>query len=218
MKESGARESGPAIVLNAIAGHPFLPHAKELRIFRRKKQMRHQLQRLALIPKNLRRFGHRRLDQARNDVALLTERLGLFAGAEIVESIEAERDRQAGKRIAMFASVVPQAGAFGAGATGAGLVVAGLLVGHQQAGVLRAGNQRLDVRGVDLDTRGRRDFAEADRIRKELAAQALKGLHDEAVWVFLWQLEQLTGVSKKVKGFKIRADDFVWVRDTYVEA
>ena len=54
--------------------------------------------------------------------------------------------------------------------------------------------------------------------RKELAAQALKGLHDEAVWVFLWQLEQLTGVSKKVKGFKIRADDFVWVRDTYVEA
>jgi peptide/nickel transport system substrate-binding protein len=54
--------------------------------------------------------------------------------------------------------------------------------------------------------------------RKELAAQALKGLHEEAVWVFLWQLEQLTGVSKKVKGFKIRADDFVWVRDTYVEA
>ena len=38
------------------------------------------------------------------------------------------------------------------------------------------------------------------------------------MWVFLWQLEQLTGVSKKVKGFKIRADDFVWVRDTYVEA
>jgi peptide/nickel transport system substrate-binding protein len=54
--------------------------------------------------------------------------------------------------------------------------------------------------------------------RKELAAQALKGLHDEAVWVFLWQLEQLTGVSKKVKGFKIRPDDFIWARDAYVEA
>ena len=33
--------------------------------------MRHQLKRLALIPKNLRRFGHRRLGHARNDVALL---------------------------------------------------------------------------------------------------------------------------------------------------
>jgi ABC-type transport system substrate-binding protein len=54
--------------------------------------------------------------------------------------------------------------------------------------------------------------------RKELAATALKGLHDEAVWVFLWQLEQLTGVSKKVKGFKIRPDDFIWARDAYVEA
>jgi peptide/nickel transport system substrate-binding protein len=54
--------------------------------------------------------------------------------------------------------------------------------------------------------------------RKELAATALKGLHDEAVWVFLWQLEQLTGVSRKVKGFKIRPDDFIWARDAYVEA
>jgi peptide/nickel transport system substrate-binding protein len=54
--------------------------------------------------------------------------------------------------------------------------------------------------------------------RKELAVQALKGLHEEAVWVFLWQLEQLTGVSKKVKGFKIRPDDFIWARDAYVEA
>jgi peptide/nickel transport system substrate-binding protein len=54
--------------------------------------------------------------------------------------------------------------------------------------------------------------------RKELAAAALKGLHDEAVWVFLWQLDQLTGVSKKVKGFKIRPDDVIWARDAYVEA
>ncbi len=54
--------------------------------------------------------------------------------------------------------------------------------------------------------------------RKELGAQALKALHDEAVWVFLWQLEELFGVSKKVKGFKMRPDNFLWVRDTYVEA
>jgi len=54
--------------------------------------------------------------------------------------------------------------------------------------------------------------------RKDLGAQALKGLHDEAVWLFLWQLDNLFGLSKKVKGFKMRADDFVWVRDTYVEA
>ena len=54
--------------------------------------------------------------------------------------------------------------------------------------------------------------------RKELGAQALKALHDEAVWLFLWQLEELFGVSKKVKGFKMRPDNFLWVRDTYVEA
>jgi peptide/nickel transport system substrate-binding protein len=54
--------------------------------------------------------------------------------------------------------------------------------------------------------------------RKELGAQALKGLHDEAVWLFLWQLDTLFGVSKKVKGFKMRPDDFIWTRDTYVEA
>jgi peptide/nickel transport system substrate-binding protein len=54
--------------------------------------------------------------------------------------------------------------------------------------------------------------------RKELGALALKALHDEAVWLFLWQLEELFGVSKKVKGFKMRPDNFLWVRDTYVEA
>jgi peptide/nickel transport system substrate-binding protein len=54
--------------------------------------------------------------------------------------------------------------------------------------------------------------------RQELATQALKGLHDEAVWVFLWQLEELMGVSRKVKGFKMRPDNFIWARDAYVEA
>jgi peptide/nickel transport system substrate-binding protein len=54
--------------------------------------------------------------------------------------------------------------------------------------------------------------------RRELAVQALKGLHDEAVWVFLWQIEELMGISKKVKGFKMRADNVIWARDAYVEA
>jgi len=54
--------------------------------------------------------------------------------------------------------------------------------------------------------------------RKELGARALTGLHDEAVWLFLWQLDELFGVSKKVKGFKMRPDNFLWVRDAYVEA
>jgi hypothetical protein len=38
------------------------------------------------------------------------------------------------------------------------------------------------------------------------------------VWVFLWQLEELMGVSKKVKGFKMRPDNVIWARDAYVEA
>ncbi len=54
--------------------------------------------------------------------------------------------------------------------------------------------------------------------RRELAMQALKGLHEEAVWVFLWQLEELMGVSKRVKNFKMRPDNLIWARDAYVEA
>ena len=54
--------------------------------------------------------------------------------------------------------------------------------------------------------------------RRDLAVQALKGLHDEAVWVFLWQIEELIGISKKVKGLKMRTDNFIWARDAYVEA
>jgi hypothetical protein len=47
--------------------------------------------------------------------------------------------------------------------------------------------------------------------------QALKGLHEEAVWIFLWQLDELMGVSKKVKGFRMRPDNFIWARDAYAE-
>ncbi len=50
------------------------------------------------------------------------------------------------------------------------------------------------------------------------APRRSQALHDEAVWLFLWQLDELFGVSKKVKGFKMRPDNFLWVRDTYVEA
>jgi peptide/nickel transport system substrate-binding protein len=56
------------------------------------------------------------------------------------------------------------------------------------------------------------------RKRKELGAKALTGLHDEAVWLFLWQLDELFGVSKKVKGFRMRPDNVLWMRDAYVEA
>jgi peptide/nickel transport system substrate-binding protein len=54
--------------------------------------------------------------------------------------------------------------------------------------------------------------------RKDLAARAQKGLHDEAAWVYLWQLDELFGITKKVKNFKMRPDHYMWVRDTYVEA
>jgi hypothetical protein len=34
-----------------------------------------------------------------------------------------------------------------------------------------------------------------------------------------WTLTQhLYGISKKVKGFKMRPDNFIWARDAYVEA
>lgn len=54
--------------------------------------------------------------------------------------------------------------------------------------------------------------------RKDLAARAQKGLHDEAAWVYLWQLDELFGMSKKVKNFTMRPDHFMWVREAYVEA
>lgn len=54
--------------------------------------------------------------------------------------------------------------------------------------------------------------------RKDLAARAQKGLHDEAAWVYLWQLDELFGVSKKVKNFRMRPDHLMIVRDAYVEA
>jgi peptide/nickel transport system substrate-binding protein len=54
--------------------------------------------------------------------------------------------------------------------------------------------------------------------RKALAARVEQGLRDEAVWLFLWQLDELFGLSKKVHGFEMRPDHVVWVRETVVDA
>jgi peptide/nickel transport system substrate-binding protein len=75
-----------------------------------------------------------------------------------------------------------------------------------------------DATGAFLKTLEDYDVTFDPKKRRDLAAAGLKGARDEAVWVTLWQLDQLTGVSKKVKGFKIRPDDVIWARDAYVEA
>jgi peptide/nickel transport system substrate-binding protein len=54
--------------------------------------------------------------------------------------------------------------------------------------------------------------------RKELAATVQRALRDEAPWVFLWQLDEIFGLSRKVKGFSMRADHVLWLRDAWVEA
>ena len=54
--------------------------------------------------------------------------------------------------------------------------------------------------------------------RRELAAAVQKGLQDEVAWMFLWQLNEIFGVSKKVKNFRMRADHILLTRDAYVEA
>ena len=57
--------------LDPFARDPFLAHAEKLRVLRQKKKMRHELERFALIPENLRGFRHRRLRQRRHNIALL---------------------------------------------------------------------------------------------------------------------------------------------------
>jgi len=54
--------------------------------------------------------------------------------------------------------------------------------------------------------------------RREVAAQVQKGLQEEVAWLFLWQLDEIFGLSRKVKGFHMRPDHLIWVRDAYVEA
>ena len=54
--------------------------------------------------------------------------------------------------------------------------------------------------------------------RRELAAQVQKGLQQEVGWLYLWQLDEIFGVSRKVKGFRMRPDHILWTRDAFVEA
>jgi len=53
--------------------------------------------------------------------------------------------------------------------------------------------------------------------RRDLAAQIQKGLQEEVGWLYLWQLDEIFGVSKKVKNFRMRPDQILWTRDAYVE-
>ena len=75
-----------------------------------------------------------------------------------------------------------------------------------------------DATGDFLKTLQEYDSAFDPKRRKELAAAGLKTARDEAVWVTLYQLDELMGINKKVKNFKMRADNVLWVRDAYVEA
>jgi len=54
--------------------------------------------------------------------------------------------------------------------------------------------------------------------RRELATQVQKGLQEEVGWLYLWQLDEIFGVSRKVKGFRMRPDHILWTRDAFVEA
>jgi len=56
------------------------------------------------------------------------------------------------------------------------------------------------------------------RKRRELAAAIQKGLHEEVGWLTLWQLDEIFGLSRKVKGFRMRPDHVLVTRDAYVEA
>ena len=54
--------------------------------------------------------------------------------------------------------------------------------------------------------------------RRDLATQVQKGLQEEVGWLYLWQLDEIFGMSRKVKGFRMRPDQILWTRDAYVEA
>jgi len=53
--------------------------------------------------------------------------------------------------------------------------------------------------------------------RRELAAQVQKGLHEEVGWLYLWQLDEIFGMSRTVKGFRMRPDHILWTREASVE-
>jgi len=53
--------------------------------------------------------------------------------------------------------------------------------------------------------------------RRELAAQVQKGLQEEVGWLYLWQLDEIFGMSRTVKGFRMRPDHILWTREASVE-
>ncbi len=60
----------------------------------------------------------------------------------------------------------------------------------------------------------RKEFDEAKR--KEYQAQAQKLLWDEAPWLFLYQFDEIYGLTKNVQGFKMSADQITHVEKAYV--
>jgi len=54
--------------------------------------------------------------------------------------------------------------------------------------------------------------------RAKLAAACQQGIHDQAAWIFLWQLNENFGMRKAVQGFRMRPDHLLVVRDAYVAA
>jgi peptide/nickel transport system substrate-binding protein len=53
--------------------------------------------------------------------------------------------------------------------------------------------------------------------RAKLAAACQQALHDQAPWVFLWELNENYGLRKGVQGFKMRPDHLIRVQNAYVE-
>ena len=71
----------------------------------------------------------------------------------------------------------------------------------------------LHPRGLEIVTIALDVDAEAARQWIEQSRPNHPSLIDSA-----HRVDELFGVSKKVKGFKMRPDNYLWVRDTYVEA
>jgi len=53
--------------------------------------------------------------------------------------------------------------------------------------------------------------------RREIEAKLLKAVRDEAVWVYLYQLDEIFALRKAVKGFKMRGDQHMIVEQAYAE-
>jgi peptide/nickel transport system substrate-binding protein len=54
--------------------------------------------------------------------------------------------------------------------------------------------------------------------RAKLAAECQQMLHEQAPWVFLWELDENFGLRKGVQGFRMRPDHLFRVQNAYVEA